>query len=149
MFRDRQRNGEHGAGAVAAVRRRDGAVHGLHEAARDRKSETSAGAHLVTLLGAVELVEDMLQVTGRDAVALVEDLQADRSPVTPALDSDRGAGTGIFRGIVQDVEQYLLEQHGVEVEQRQVRLDCKLDVMMTQNLCCAPQGAANDFAEVM
>ena len=43
---------------------------------RDRKAQPGAGAHVVALLHAIELVEDPLEIGGRDAVALVEYLQA-------------------------------------------------------------------------
>ena len=42
---------------------------------RDREAEPGAGAHVIGLLHAVELVEDAFQVALRNAVALVEDLQ--------------------------------------------------------------------------
>ena len=117
---------------VGAVGRRDRAVHGLDEAARDREPEAGAGAHLVALLRAVELVEDAAPVGRRNAVALVEDLQRDRIPVAPALDRDRGVGRRIFGGVVEQIEQHLLEQHGVELQHRQVGGELQLDT-----LCCA------------
>ena len=66
-FRHRQGDGEHGAlcgrcGWPPMMR----AVHGLDEAARDGEAEARAGAHLVALLRAVELVEDALQVVRRE-----------------------------------------------------------------------------------
>ena len=60
---------------VGAVGRRDRAVQGLDEAARDGQAQAGAGAHLVALLHAVELVEDALEVGRGNAVALVEHLQ--------------------------------------------------------------------------
>ena len=77
------------AGAVGPVGRGDRAVHGVDETARDRQPEAGSGAHPVALLRPVELVEDMLQVAGRDAVALIEYLQVDGLALAPRLDADR------------------------------------------------------------
>ena len=76
VARDRQRDREHGAAAVGAVAGDDGAVHGLDEAARNGKPEAGAGPHLIGLLHAIELIENVLEVGRRNAFALVEDLQA-------------------------------------------------------------------------
>ena len=117
-----RRDGEHGARAVEPVGGRDRAVHGLDEAARDRKAEARAGAHVIALLRAVELVEDALEVVRRNAVAFVEDLQVRRNR-RRASSRMRivGAGGRIFRRVVEEVEQHLLEQHRIELEHRQVR----------------------------
>ena len=77
----RQGDGEDGAGAVGAVAGGDRAAHGLDEAAADREAEAGAGAHPVALLRAVELVEDLLDLVGRDALALVD---RSRAPAPPA-----------------------------------------------------------------
>jgi hypothetical protein len=64
-------------------------VHGFNEAAGDRQSETGAGADLIAFFDPIELVEDVLQLRRRNAVAFIQDLQADGIPVAPALDADR------------------------------------------------------------
>ena len=43
------------------------------------RPETGAGTHLIGLLHAVELIEDVLEVVRRNPFAFVEDLQGDRS----------------------------------------------------------------------
>ena len=83
--RDRQADREHGAGAVGAIGGRDRAVHGLDEAARDREPKPGARAHLVAFLRPVELVEDVLEIAGRNAAALVDDLQANGIPRRASL----------------------------------------------------------------
>ena len=50
-----------------AVGGRDRAMHRLDEAARDRKAEAGAGADVIALLRAIELVEDALQFRRRNA----------------------------------------------------------------------------------
>src|SRR6185437_12974383 len=91
LRRNRQGDGEDGAWPVAAVGGQNGAPHRFDEAARDGEAEAGAGADLVSLAGAVELVENALPVLGRNAVALVDDLEDFDVPVAPAPDADRGA----------------------------------------------------------
>ena len=93
--------------------------HGLHEAARDGQAEPRAGPHLVALLHPVELVEDALQVVRRNALALVQHLQAHGVLVAPALDAHRRLRARILGGVVEQVEQRLLEQHGIHHHHRQ------------------------------
>ena len=108
-------------GPVGAVAGDDGAAHRLDEAAADRKAEAGAGAHAVALLHAVELVEDALELVRRDALALVDDAQSDAARAGAAgLDPDGRALGGVFRGVVEQVEQHLLEEHRVDVDHRQV-----------------------------
>jgi hypothetical protein len=52
-------------------------VHRLHEAAGDGKPEAGAWTDPVALVGAMELVEDAQEVSGRNAVAFVDDPQRD------------------------------------------------------------------------
>ena len=62
-------------------------------------------------------------------VALVDDLQGDPIPVPrKLLIDDRGVGGRIFGGIVQQIEQHLLEQHRVELQHRQVGGELKRDL---------------------
>ena len=70
-----------------------------------------------------------------------------RSPHAP--DRYRGAGGRIFRGIVQQVEQHLLEQHRVEFQHRQVGGKIKRDLVSRQHLAGAPQRAADDLADIL
>lgn len=59
-------------------------MHRLDEAAGDRKTESRSRADLVAFFHATELVEDVLQLCGWNAIALVQDLQTDRIAVAPA-----------------------------------------------------------------
>ena len=87
--RDRQADGERRAAAVGAVGRDDGAMHRLDKAAGNRQPQPGAGANLVGLLRAIEFVEDVIEIAGRNAAPLIENAQADRVRVLPALDADR------------------------------------------------------------
>ena len=59
------------------------------------------------------------------------------------------SGGRVFRGIVQEIEQDLLEQHGIELEHRQIRSELELDVVPRQNAARAPQCAADDLADIV
>ena len=106
--------------------------------------------HLVALLHPVELVEDVLELGGRNAVALVHDLQADRIHLAPAADADRRPGGRIFRGIVQEIEQHLLEQDGVQGRASagppRARPRPRAAARISR---AAPQRAADDLAEIV
>ncbi len=55
----------------------------------------------------------------------------------------------IFRGIVEQIEQHLLEQHGIELEHRQIGGELQLDAGAGQDLAGPPQRAADDLAEIV
>src|SRR2546421_5853436 len=66
-------------------------MHGFDEAAGDREPEPGARAYLIAFFHPIELVEDLLQFRGRDAVALIQDLQEHRTLIAPALNADGSA----------------------------------------------------------
>ncbi len=121
LHRDRQPDGEDRARPVGPVRRGDSALERLDEPARDREPEAGAGTHLIAFLDAIELVEDMFQIIRRNADALVHDAQADRRRFAPAVDMNNGSRRRVFGGVVEKIEQHLLEQHRIEFQHRQVR----------------------------
>ena len=125
----------------------DGAVHRLDEAARDGEPEAGAGADLVGLLRAVELVEDVLEIVRRNAASFVEHAQADRVRRCASPECGSSFRRRVFRGIVEEVEQHLLEQHGIEFEHRQIRSELELDLVARQDAAGAAQRAADDLAE--
>ena len=71
------------------------------------------------------------------------------SPLRQRLDADGRFRRGIFGGIVEKIEQHLLEQHGVEFEHRQIRRQIQLDFVPGQDAAGAAQRAADDFAEIV
>jgi hypothetical protein len=105
-------------------------VHRLEEAAGDGKAEPGARPHPVALGDAMELVEDALEVGGRDALAFVEDAQLDEPAVAAALDAHRRALGRELRCVVENVEQRLLEEHRIDVDHGEVGLDFELDSVM-------------------
>ena len=91
---------------------------GLDEAARDRQAQPGAGAHLVALPRPIELIEDALDVGRWNAVAFVEHLQLDAILLLPALNADGRLRRRILGGVVEEIEQHLLEQHGIHHHHR-------------------------------
>ena len=77
------------------------------------------------------------------------DLQDDGAVVDPALQPDGGAGRGVFRGIVEEVEQRLLEQHRIDFQHRQIRRQLELDLVVRQDAPGAAQRRADNLAEVV
>ena len=64
-------------GRSGPVRRGDRAAHGFDEAARNRQPQSGAGANLILLVGAMELVEDAIDLLRGNAAALIDDLELD------------------------------------------------------------------------
>src|SRR5258705_12635557 len=97
----------------------------------------------------VELVEYTLELRRRNAAALVEDLQQYRILFAYAPDRYRGVGGRIFRRVVQDVKEHLLEQHRVELQHRQIGGELERDLVAHQDFAGTAQCAADDLADIV
>src|SRR5215472_1198678 len=122
--------------AVSAVAGDDPAAERLDKAAADRKAQTGAGAAPVLSLDPVKFVEDALEIGGRYPWALVDNLDLDKLPIPLRAEVDPTADGGVFRGVVKKVEQDLLEQHRIEVQHREPRLDLDIDPMPCEHAAC-------------
>ena len=61
-----------------------------------------------------------------------------------------GAGRRVFRGIVEEIEQRLLEQHRIDRRpSAESRRELQIDTMAGENFFGAAQRAADDLAKVM
>src|SRR6185312_4171394 len=119
------------------------------EAATDRQAETGAGATAILGLHPVKLVEDAFEIARRDARPLVDDLNQNgvapnRITGAPSAKLDAAALRGVFGGVIEQVEQDLLEQDRVEKQHRQIRVDADFDPMARQNASGTLQGRADD-----
>jgi hypothetical protein len=94
---NRQADGEGCTRPVWPISRDDRAVHRLDETARDGQPKAGSSADLICLLCAVELVKDMLEISLRDAIAFVDDLDTDFIAITPTLNADRRVRRSILR----------------------------------------------------
>jgi hypothetical protein len=105
----RQLDSEYGARSIGAIGCGDRTVHRLDEATTDRESQAGAGAPPIGTADAVELVEDALQVNRRNSRALVHHLQCHAAIVAPGSDRDERSNRCILAGVVEHIEQDLLE----------------------------------------
>ena len=133
---DRHPDGEDRAASVGPVAGGDRAAHRLDEAAADRQPEPGAGAHAVAFPRAVELAEHPLQILRRRCPAPRPGPAASprrrRRPTPGSRIGD--SGVGIFGGIVEQVEQHLLEQDRVDPHHRQVGRQIDLDLCAGEDL---------------
>ena len=106
-----------------------------------------AGTPPISAAHAVELVEDVLQIGGRNARPLVQHLHDHMAAVLPRLDGDQRHLPVRTCRIVQQIEQHLLEQHLVQIEHRQIGLQHHLRAMLRQDLAGAPQRAADHIGQ--
>ena len=123
-------------------------MQGLDEAARDRQAQAGTRAHLVALLDPVELVEDALQIVGGMPSPSSRICRPALS-IAPALDADGRVRRRILGGVVEEIEQHLLEQHGVHRQHREVGAHRDFHAMLGEDLPGALQRAAHDLAQVV
>jgi hypothetical protein len=119
LAHDRQPDAEDGAPAVAVVGLEASAVR-LDDRAGDREPQArAAGAR-----SAEELLEDPRQHLRRDARAAVGDLDDDVGPAGPRLgsrgDLDRRARRRVAHGVLEQVDEDLLDEHPVHEQHGQV-----------------------------
>src|SRR5260370_6275478 len=133
---DRHPDRQHCPGTVTPVARDDPSPQRFDKTAAARQTEASAGTLAILRLDTIELVEDALEIGGRYPGSLIHDLDFDEFPVALGADIDAAAGRGIFRGIVEQIEQYLLEQHRIQAQHRQARLEIDLDPVPRHNIPC-------------
>src|SRR5437588_777553 len=141
---DRQRR----TGAVLPATGLDPPALRLDKAAADRQPETGAGAPAILRLDAIELVEDAFEIARRDARPLIDDLDPGNIAVAPGPQVDAAAGRRIFGGVVEQIEQHLLDEDRVEPQHRQIGGDGDFDAMPGENFASSPYGRADDVAQV-
>src|SRR5262249_59681784 len=112
-LRDRQSDRKDRARTIRAIGGGYLAMRGFDETARNGQAQPGTGTHLVTLPRAIEFVEDALEIRGRNALSFVHHLKTDRFAVAPAPDGDGRTGRRVLRGIVEQVEKHLFEQHRI------------------------------------
>ena len=138
-------------GRSDAVAGRDGAAHGLDEAARDRQAQARC-----------RRAPDRPSAPDRTCRRCAPDRRAgcrrprpgsagDTDPsLAPALNADRRARRRIFGGVVQKVEQDLLEQHRIDVApSADRRARSSSTRWRARILLGALKRAADDFAEIV
>ena len=135
---------------IGTVRRDDRAVHGLDEAARDRQ----ARARCQRAPGRPSAPDRTCRRCAPGPLAGIPSPSSRTCRRTVSCsrqlcNANDGVGGRVFGGIVEEIEQRLLEQHGVDLDHRQIRRDLDLHPMPRQDLVCAPQRAADDLADIV
>src|SRR5260370_7496856 len=123
---DRHPDRQDCTGAVAPVARDDPSPERFDKTAANRQTEPCTRTPAVLRLDTIELVEDPLEIGWRYPRPLIDDLDLDEFPVAFGSDIDAAAGRGIFRGIVEQIEQYLLEQNRIHAQHPQPPLHLHL-----------------------
>src|SRR5690606_37017620 len=135
-------------GAVAARMRADVAAVRLHDAAADRQPE-SRSAFPVTLVHAIERVEDLLAFDFRYAGALIGHIDDDRPGRSPCRHADAAVSWRVAGRIVQQVHENLLHQFPVHVHELcpgwQIELEGKPPRVEPQ----APGSRREEIAQVL
>src|SRR5580700_8594756 len=78
---DRHPDRQHCTGTVAPVARDDPSPQRFDKTAADRQTEASAGTPTILGLDTIELVEDALEIGGRDPGPLIDNFDLDEFPV--------------------------------------------------------------------
>src|SRR5580704_9976108 len=131
---DRHPDRQDGTGTVAPVARADPSSHRFDKTATDRQAEPCTGALPVLRLDTIELVEDPLEIGWRYPRPLVDDLDLDEFPVAFGSDIDTAGGRGVFRGIIEQIEQRLLKQDGIQAQHRQAWLEIDIDSVPREHI---------------
>ena len=125
-------------------------MHGLDEAARDREAKAGAGADMIALLRAIELVEHALELGGRNAVALVDDLRARPDAVSARLRIEIVVSAGeYFAALSSRLNSTCSNSTASSSQHRQVGGELERDLVMREDLAGAPQRAADDLADIV
>src|SRR5215217_6765540 len=108
-----ERDDEGGAAAVGVGRAHVAAV-GADDAGHDRQPEPGAGlAALAPALGAPETLEERVRIFGREAGAVVADLEAHLAVLAADVDLHRGVGGGVDERVADEVPEHLAQLVGV------------------------------------
>ena len=94
-----QAEGENRARPPGAVGGRDRAAHRFDESLGDGETEAGAGQDAVALLGAIKFFEDLFHVAGRNAIALVDDLEIGPRAVMPGVDRNQRPPAAYFAAL--------------------------------------------------
>src|SRR3954454_3694724 len=145
---DRQSDPDNRAGAVALIVSRNAAAMRLDEAAADRQAKTGAGATAVLRLHAVELIEYPFAVGRRYSRSFVGYLDHDCLALAAGVQCDEAPGWRVFRGIVEQIEQNLLEQYGIDPHQRQVGRDINFNAVMREHVARPMEHRAGNLGQI-
>ena len=144
----RKPEGDRRAASARPGQRLDPAAVGLDQAAADRQAEARPGCLLVAGAHAIEHVEHGVARFRRDAGALVAHAHAHALAVQRRCDLDPTTGRRVFGGVVENVDQHLLDENRVDVEDRHVLRDLHFDVQRGERPRHLLERPADDLAQI-
>src|SRR5437762_8576700 len=146
LFGQRQREKE-GDAALGQVLGPDAPAVRVHDALADREAE--AGAPAARLLAAIKLLEDLVLLTARQPRAAVGDFDGDGAIHRGRDDPDRTSLGGVLDGVVEEVDQHLLDEHVVDRDERQTGWDVRGHASIHEPLVEAAQRRADHLLQRM
>ena len=141
----RQLETEHCA-APRAVRGGDRAAVRGDDRLGDRQPKPDAALRGLEL-DAVELVEKPGLLAGRKAGTTVGDLDGYPPRQRLRRQLDRRSRRGVLGRVLQQVGKDLLDQHRIDIDQRQIGGKHNLDAMLRQSVLHTHEDAADEFLE--
>ena len=146
---DWQRDRKYGARSIRTICGADRAPHGLHKSARDSEAQTSTGPNLIKLVGAMKLIENKIDSSGGMPAPSSRTLALDLILLLPRLNAHCCFGRRILCGVVEEIEEDLLEQHRIQLKRGQVGRNLNFDIVSRQNLVGTFKRSADDFADIL
>ena len=141
-----QRQGEAKRGSpVRPLLHPDTADVRAHDTPTDREPEADPAA--LTLVHAIEFLEDALDVGLVDPRAAIGNLDLDLALQGSRSDVDRAARGGVLDGVLDEVDEHLLDQDRVEGHERQIARDAGADGSAPQPVVEPVEGGADDLLE--
>src|SRR5690349_11928274 len=93
----------------------------------------------------MELLEDPLFVADGQASTFILDANDDRSACIFGDDRDERAGRRVLRSVLQQVDEQLLDQHAIDMQQRQLRIETRLHTMIRQLSFATLDSGSDEF----
>src|SRR5262245_17404682 len=112
---------------------------GLNDTTANRQPQ-SGTTGLSGPLGAIKLFKHALLLTRRQSWSLVSHFDGHSTVRGPSRKRQRTAWGGVFDGVIEHIDQHLLDQHAIQGHQRQVRGQVRGERAIAQRRVQARQG---------
>src|ERR1700733_11096617 len=95
----------------------------------------------------IKFLEDLVEVLGRNARATVRDLHYYGVALVSRRELERAPLRRVLGGVLEQVDEHLLDQHGVDRHEREILRQAYVDLSITQPFIHAIQYGADDLLE--
>ena len=95
----------------------------LDQSLGNRQTQTGAGIGRSCFVGAIETIEDVSKIGLRESVARITDQHLNLLVLLLGPNEDLAASRAMTDGVGQQIEQYLFNALGVDLDHRQIGLD--------------------------